>query len=213
MGNLPVGHHCFGQNAVHIQTAAHSCQDELQHTQTLCYLLNHNNNTAWYKKFHPLILSPLPFHSWSNAEWTSHWVWEPPSVFQPAHWFVTPPTGCARRPKWSNQSHPIRSTRLHGNRSQRARLRRTWQEFSLCKAHIILFHVKSQIQSLWFSGCFRVSSKRLTIDIDKSSNLVLVVWETADFSHWHRRISRNCKPVNHCKDQEIQIHLSHAVSF
>ena len=47
-----------------------------------------------------------------------------------------------------------------------------------------------------------VSSRTLTIDVDKSSNPVLVVGQTAHFSHWHRGISRKCQPVDHCEKRK-----------
>lgn len=164
MGNLPVGHHRLGQNAVHVQAAAHSCEDVLQNTQTLGFFnqILANNNS--------LILPSSPFRWWPDAEWTSHWVWERPIVFRPAHRLATPPTECAHRPGCSSQQHPTRSTRLHGSRWRRARLRKTWCRYEPKGWHVI------------FSGDSVIPGRR-TINIDKRPNLVLVVRQTSDLSH------------------------------
>lgn len=41
----------------------------------------------------------------------------------------------------------------------------------------------------------------LTIDTDEWSNLVLVVWQTADLCHWYRVVGGNCQPVDHYKKE------------
>lgn len=148
MGDLPVGHHCLGQNAVHVEAAAHSRKDVLQHTNTPGFL-NVNKTRANYKS---PILPSSPFHWCSDAEWTSHWVWEQPIVFQPAHRLVTPPTEYAHRPVCSSLPHPTGSTRLHGSHWRRARLRKTVCVHDPNWRQAIAKYLNNRLQPLWFSA-------------------------------------------------------------
>lgn len=56
MGDLPVSHHRLGQNAVHVQAAAHGCEDVLQkHTNVY-----HDNDRIRYAGSSPSFLPHLP---------------------------------------------------------------------------------------------------------------------------------------------------------
>lgn len=109
---------------------------------------------------------------------------------------MTPPTGCAHRPGSSSQPHPTGSTRLHGSRWQTACLRE--------RRHV---HVRGRLTPL---GGVRVRPPsfisliigRLTVDVDKRSNLVLVVRQTADLSHWYRGVGGDGQPVDHYQRKE-----------
>lgn len=109
---------------------------------------------------------------------------------------MTPPTGCAHRPGSSSQPHPTGSTHLHGSRWQTACLRE--------RRHV---HVRCRLTSL---GGVRVRALSfisliigwLTVDIDKRSNLVLVVRQTTDLSHWYRGVSGDGQPVDHYQKKE-----------
>lgn len=109
---------------------------------------------------------------------------------------MTPPTGCAHSPGCSSQPHPTGSTRLHGSRWQTACLRE--------RRHV---HVSCRLTSL---GGVRVRAPSfisliigwLTVDVDKRSNLVLVVRQTADLSHWYRGVGGDGQPVDHYQKKE-----------
>ena len=46
-------------------------------------------------------------------------------------------------------------------------------------------------------------SAGLTVDVDESSNLVLVVGQTSDLSHRQRGVSGDCQPVDHCREHKM----------
>lgn len=143
-------------------------------------------------------MSSSLFRWCTGAEWTSHSDWERLSEFPPASKTVAPPTGCAHRPGSSSRPRPTGSTRLHGSRWQTACLRE--------RGHV---HVRCRLTPL---GGVRVRAPSfislivgwLTIDVDKRSNLVLVVRQTADLSHWYRGVGGDGQPVDHYQKKKEQ---------
>jgi len=106
------------------------------HTHTLCFVMDHGDRKR--TALHPLMPSSSPCRWCSDAESTSRWVWAQPIVFRPESRLATPPTGCARSPRCSNQSHPTGSTRPYGSRWRRAGLRKTWNTSHVSRSALSL---------------------------------------------------------------------------
>lgn len=154
--------------------------------------------TIAHKKNHIYIFGLLlsPSHWWSGAGWTSHWVWGQPALFHSGSWTVTPPTGCAHRPGYWNQTNPTRSTPPHGNRWQKSDLRKKKKKPKMLK-----------LKNKKGFGSFRVLQRELTVDVNQSSDLVVVISTTGNISQSHRGVSWDQQPVDHCKEGGVNARI------